>query len=127
MPKLFLVFSHQLTETQREEAFRVLGVDSIQCLPEHLQVVWSQVPPELPSVQGHIQPIIDWLKVQVQTGDYLLIQGDYGATYHMVKWALANQCIPIYATTARKTLTAMENGKVVTSRVFEHVRFRFYE
>ena len=127
MPELFLIFSHKLTEPQVKEAVEELGVEGVHYLPDELQEIWSNIPPELTYVSEHIQPIKNWLHNKVREGDYLLIQGDYGATYQMVKWAFANKCVPIYAATDRKTVETLENGKVIISRLFEHVRFRFYE
>lgn len=124
---LYLIFSHRLTADQEKDAFTELGVERIHYLPQELQAIWSNVPPELPHVSEFIQPIKDWLKKHVQPGDYLLVQGDYGATYQIVKWALVYNCIPVYATTERKTVETIENGLVTIVRLFEHVRFRFYE
>ena len=75
MPKLFLVFSHKLTEAQQSEAFTKLAVEDIYYLPDELQEVWSHLPPELPQVADYIQPIKDWLQMNAQEGDYILIQG----------------------------------------------------
>ncbi|MBO8126746.1 MAG: hypothetical protein H0Z38_05860 [Firmicutes bacterium] len=128
MPDLYLLFSHELTDQQKRDAYEVLGVREIYYLPENLQILWSQIPPEIPEVAGHIQPIKRWLENRVKQGDYLLVQGDFGATYLMVKWAFSRNCRPIYATSQRKIIKeAYNNEEVITHRLFEHVRFRLYE
>lgn len=128
MPALYLLFSHYLTEEQEKEAEEALGINEIYYLPDNLQVLWSQIPPELPIVGDYIQPIKEWLKCRVQKGDYLLVQGDFGATYLLVKWAFSVDCIPIYATTQRKVRTETHESKeIIINRTFAHVRFRKYE
>jgi len=52
--------------------------------------------------------------------------GGFGATYMMVKWALA-RFKTIYATTERKVIETHDGDKVSSKKIFEHVRFRFYE
>src|SRR5690554_1401835 len=84
---LYLLFSHELTEKQKRKAYEELTIREIHDLPDDLKGLWSQIPPEIPEVSGYLQPILEWLDNQVQEGDYLLIQGDFGATFWMVQWA----------------------------------------
>ncbi|NLY74342.1 MAG: hypothetical protein GX075_03475 [Firmicutes bacterium] len=127
MPDLYLLFSHELTEQQKREAYAELGVGEIHYLPDNLKGLWSQIPPEIPEVAGYLQPIQEWLSNQILEGDYILIQGDFGATFLMVQWAFARNCVPIYATTSRKVIEVRNDQEIVTNRVFEHVKFRLYE
>ncbi|HHW48438.1 MAG TPA: hypothetical protein GXX14_07465 [Clostridiaceae bacterium] len=127
MPDLYLVFSHELSESQKKEAYERLGVKDILGLPDNLKAIWSQIPADIPCVSEYIEPVREWLEKNIREGDYILIQGDFGATYLLVKWAFSKNCTPLYATTER-IVTETHNGeKVIVSRVFEHVRFRFYE
>ena len=57
----------------------------------------------------------------------LLVQGDFGATYNMIKFAKNMGLTVIYATTKRIVSEYIENGKVLTKREFKHARFREYE
>ena len=60
-------------------------------------------------------------------GDYVLIQGDFGACYLMVNHVLDRECIPVYATTERQAKeTRLEDGRVELTHTFQHVRFRQY-
>jgi len=67
------------------------------------------------------------LKTQGQKGDLLLVQGDFGATYALVRFAQHLGLVPLYATTARRSKEVVENGEVKTERIFTHARFREYE
>jgi len=127
LPNLYLVFSHELSETQKREIYEQLGIKDIFCLPDNLKAIWSQIPADIPGVSEYIKPVKEWLEKNIHEGDYILIQGDFGATYLMVKWAFSKNCRPIYATTERKVTETHVGEKIYVNRVFEHVRFRFYE
>lgn len=127
MPDLYLLFSHELTDQQTREAREDLGVKEIYYLPDDLKALWSQIPPEISEVAEYVQPVKEWLERRVNEGDYIIIQGDFGATYQIVKWAFSKNLRPIYATTKRKAVEIRNKEKIITNRVFEHVRFRFYE
>lgn len=127
MRVLFLLFSHTLTDEQAADARAALGVTSCVALPDDLQAIWSDIPPDLETLDAHLQPIFEWLAMHAQPGDYVLAQGDFGAVYLSVTWALAHQLIPVYATTARRAVEIrLPDGKVQTQRTFQHVRFRNY-
>lgn len=122
-----ICFFHKLTEAQKKKLLGKLRVEKISYLPQDLQKIWSNIPPEMHYVGEFILPIKKWLKKNVQAGDYILVQGDYGATYQIVKCDFANNCIPIYATSERKTIEKTDNGQITLVRLFKHVRFRVYE
>jgi hypothetical protein len=127
LPALYLLFSHQLTEQQKREVDESLGVNEIHYLPDDLKVLWSQIPPDIADIRDNIHPVKEWLNRRIKPGDYILIQGDFGATYIMVTWALAKGLKPIYATTERKVIETRDGNKVSSKKIFEHVRFRFYD
>ncbi len=127
MPDLYLLFSHELTAQQKRDVYQDLGVNKIFYLPDDLKALWSQVPPDIPDIKDYIQPVKKWLAERVKKGDYILIQGDFGAVYQMVRWAFSRILKPIYATTARKVLEIRDGETINTKRVFEHVRFRLYD
>lgn len=78
-------------------------------------------------MKKYVQPIKEWLERKINEGDYILIQGDFGMTYQLVKWAFSKNCRPIYATSKREVVEIRNKEKIITNRVFKHVRFRFYE
>jgi hypothetical protein len=128
MPKLFLLFSHTLTEEQLADARRSLQITECLALPPDLQARWSNVPPDLPQIAPHLQPIIHWLQQEAHPGDYVLIQGDFGAIYLLVQAAWDQGLTPIYATTRRQVIeTPLPDGRIQVQRVFQHVRYRVYE
>jgi hypothetical protein len=124
---LFLVFNHQLTALQAEDARVALGVDAIINLPTELQELWSTVPPELPEIKDYLKPVKAWLSAKARAGDYVLIQGDFGACYLMVNFALEHNLIPVYSTTQREVVEEEQpNGAVKVIHHFQHEIFRIY-
>ncbi len=127
MPDLYLLFSHNLTEQQENEAYETLDVEGIYYLPDDLIRLWAQVPADIPDLKEYVRPIKVWLAKELAKGDYIIIQGDFGATYLMVNWALEKGYRPIYATTERKAIEVHNGDQVTIKKIFEHVRFRLYK
>lgn len=124
---LLLLFNHTPTALQEEDARRSLGVEKIVHLPEFLRPVWNSVPPELEKIEGYLAPIRSWVLEASRTGDCLLIQGDFGVTYLMVRFAFENDLVPVYSTTER--VADEEHGPDGSVRLvhnFKHCRFRKY-
>lgn len=101
-----------------------LGVSRIETLPDELKELWSGVPPEAPAIQEILGPIRDWLKDAATPEDYVLIQGDFGACYLMVRFAFSEGLIPIYSTTDR--VASEEHGGDGAVRVVHTFRHRIY-
>lgn len=127
MPKLFLVFNHTFTRSQQESARHELAIDTIIELPLELRRRWADIPPETPSLRPWLQPLSDWLIEHAQPNDFVLIQGDFGACYLLVRFALEHNLIPVYATTERHAREErLGDGRVKLEHPFDHVRFRRY-
>jgi len=126
MKKLFLLFSHKLTIIQEEDAKASLGIESFVALPNEMQNLWSEVPPDVEDLSEYLRTIRDYLKREVSTGDIVLVQGDFGATHHMVTYVHTLGIEAVYATTKRIAKEETTDDKIVKTSVFEHVRFRKY-
>ena len=128
MKKMFLLFSHQLNDAQKEQAKNEFGIEEFVTFSDELRQIWMQIDPDLSSLEELLQPVRSFLKENAKKGDYALIQGDFGAVYAMVNYAKKLKVVPVYATTKRSvTEISDENGKVVKKSIFEHRRFREYE
>jgi len=126
MKKLILLFSHTLTQAQEIDARDSLGIDTFVSLPTELQKLWSSVPPDLASITEYLSPVEAFVGEVGSEGDCVLIQGDFGATYQLVEYALSLGLTPLYATTARDVVETREGDRLVKRSVFRHVRFRVY-
>ncbi|MEW6140287.1 MAG: CRISPR-associated protein Csx20 [Thermodesulfobacteriota bacterium] len=124
---LFLLFNHRFTDLQREDARKSLGVDHIVELPHDLQAIWSSLPPDEPELAPVLGPIRSWLTSAAEPGDFVLIQGDFGACYLMVRFCLEHGLIPIYSTTERHAQEeAQPDGSIRLMHTFQHRIFRRY-
>ena len=126
MSKLFLFFSHRLTETQKKEAQEVLGVEEFVSLPQILQEKFSSIPPELENLDAYVQEFVKFLVQNGQPGDYVLVQGDFGLVYRIVEVSKSVGLVPIYATTKRVVIEESRGEETIKVSRFEHVRFRRY-
>lgn len=125
--KLFLLFNHRVTSDQEVDAKVSLGVSMIIEPPESLKALWQNVPPERDAITGYLLPVQAWLSEKAGPGDYLLVQGDFGATYLMVHFAFEIGMVPIYSTTERMAVeNHKEDGIVELTHDFKHRRFRRY-
>jgi hypothetical protein len=96
-------------------------------MPLALAELWSQVPPDLPSLKTYVRPVVEWLENSASAGDYVLIQGDFGACHLLVLAAFARGLVPVYATTRRVVSESRcPDGAVEMIRKFGHVMFRRY-
>ena len=124
MKILFTLINHTLTSEQEEDARKNLNVDKFINIAD---AMWSDIDPSEKSVIKFVEIYKDKLKKQAKAGDVLLVQGDFGATYNMIRFAKNMGLIAVYATTNRIVSEQVENGKVVIKREFKHARFREYE
>ena len=124
---LLTLFNHKLTDKQKNDAYSSLGIENIIDMPDDLKALWRQVPSNLTQIEKHIAPVRNWLASNSHPGDYVLIQGDFGACYIMVKFAFQNSLVPVYSTTAREAVEVHEkDGSVKVIHKFNHVIYRQY-
>jgi hypothetical protein len=127
MPSLFLLFNHTLTAQQEADAHRSIGVAEVIAPPPDISRLWAEIPPEADSLKEYLLPVMAWLTQTARPGDYVLVQGEFGATWLVVNEAMAIGLVPIYATTRRvATERMLPTGQIEIQHVFQHVRFRRY-
>jgi len=92
--------------------------------------MFKNVPKELKgdyeTIEACLTEIKTYISARFKTGDYLLVQGDYGATFNMVQFAKEIGLVPVYATSKRDVKEVVDGEYVTTIREFKHVRFRKY-
>ena len=128
MKKMILLFSHTLTQAQRQEAQEYFEVKEFLSLPQELQAIWSNISADEENITLLLAPIKEFLSLHAKRDDIVLIQGDFGAVYNLVNFAKELNLKPLYATTQRRTQEYInEKGENVKKSIFEHRRFREYE
>jgi len=123
---MLLLFNHALTPKQQLDASTVLGVTEIVPLPQDLQRIWTSVPATLTALGDWIAPVKEWVMDCAQAGDYVLVEGDFGATYLMVSFSLEHGLIPICSTTERTATEERQEDGSIKVRRFRHRYFREY-
>lgn len=125
MNKLVLLFSHTLTKVQKKDAYESLNVKKIISLPQNLQHIWSNIPEDNKNIE---MLFMNYIKENASIGDYILIEGEYGIVYKMVKWSIENNYIPVYSYTKRqyKSIT-LEDGTIENRHYFKHIKFKEYK
>jgi len=127
MSKFLILFNHALKDEQELDAVDLLGVDEFCFPPVEISILWQAVPPERAELRPLLEPVFNWVDTEGDSGDYLLVQGDFGATWLVVEHARARGLKPVYATTRRITSEReKEDGSLEIVHWFQHVRFREY-
>lgn len=124
---MILLFNHTLTSAQKKDAQTSLGVERFTALPPELQEIWSHIPPEIQTLKSILKPIKEFVSQTSTKNKYILIQGDFGATYEMVNFSKSLGLIPVYATTKREVLEIQKDHKIFKESIFKHIMFRKYE
>jgi len=124
---MLLVFSHKLTNRQIQSAKKYFNVVSFKCLPSKLQQVWSNIPPDKKDINPYVEEIIQWIKNTANKGDIVLVQGDFGATYKIVRYCKHKGYKAVYSTTKREAIEKeTENSTISITHKVSHVIFREY-
>ena len=126
MKKMFLLFSHQLTPLQEDDARENWDVEDFIHLPDNLQKIWSRIDPDEENIDHLIEPVQYFLEEKGEKDDIVLIQGDFGASCMMVERTKRLGMIPVYATTVRVVEEYEKDGQKIKKSIFEHRRFRKY-
>lgn len=130
IPRLLVIFNHQLTSGQIADAWRSLNIKKIMEPGAELRDLWANMPPHQDNLADcrEFTALHDWLIANSLPGDFVLIQGDFGATYLLVRFAMELGIIPIYSTTRRQAEELHnKNGDVDLIHRFRHVKFRRYQ
>jgi hypothetical protein len=127
MTRLFLLFNHSITPTQESDALASLGVSKIVLPPAEIKALWCQIPPDLPEISTYLRPVRQWIETSASPGDYVLIQGDFGACCLMADFAFRQEIVPVYSTTHREMSETLDaDGSICLTHRFDHRIFRRY-
>jgi len=126
MKRMYLIFSHKMTDLQVLDAKKSFGIKEFVYLNEELQKVWSSVPPDMADIKEYLESIVKFLQESLKGGDVALVQGDFGATCYIAKIVKELGGVAVYATTKRDVVEIKVGDKIEKKSVFEHVMFRNY-
>jgi len=122
-----VIFNHNMLTFEQQESIKQLGCQNVIYLPDKFNSVWKNINPATDKIES-LKEIKDFTLKNTNLYDYVLIQGEFGATYIMVNFCFENSRIPIYATSKRESIEErLADGSVIKKSVFKFVRFREYE
>lgn len=127
MKKMFLIFSHKLTEEQITDAKTTLNVNQFIYLDDKLQTLWSGIPTDLNDLSDYLKDIKDFLYNSANKDDIVLIQGDFGAVYHIVNFSKSLGLKTVYSTTKRVIEEQIIDNQTIKKSLFQHKKFREYQ
>jgi hypothetical protein len=109
------------------DAYNNLKISSIIYPPDKIKNMWSNIPVGEFPLSVYLKPVFNWLKEVSCSNDFVLVQGDFGATYLIVRFSMQQCLIPIYSTTKRIAHEdILPSGEVKLKHIFLHKGFRIY-
>lgn len=124
--KALLLFSHQLTENQEKELVENFKVKKIVSLSSELQEMWSNVSIK-ENYKENMEKIKKYIEENFNENDVMLVQGNWGYTYNIVKWSIEKKLVPVYSYTERNVEEIKDGENVKKISYFKHVKFIEYE
>lgn len=126
MRKFIVLMSHDMSDIQKNDAYENLKVAEIIEAPAEIKAIWGNVDPISDLDISKLDKVISWIKNISEKGDYILVQGEFGATFYIVDYCFKSNLIPVYATSIRRVEETREGDRVLTNRVFVHEGYRQY-
>lgn len=123
--KALLLFSHQLTENQEKELVENFKVKKIVSLSSELQEMWSNVSIK-ENYKKNLEKIKKYIEENFNENDVMLVQGNWGYTYNIVKWSIEKKLVPVYSYTERNVEEIKDGENVKKISYFKHVKFIEY-
>ena len=124
--KALLLFSHQLTENQEKELNEEFKVKEIVSLPSEMQEMWSNVSIE-ENYEENLEKIKKYIQKNFNKNDVMVVQGNWGYTYNIVKWSIENEFVAVYSYTERNVEEIKDGENVKKISYFKHVKFIEYK
>ena len=78
-------------------------------------------------LKENLEKIKNYIIENFYIEDVLVIQGNWGYTYNLVKWAIENDYLPVYSYTERNVEEIKDGETVKKISYFKHVKFIKYE
>ena len=123
--KALLLFSHKLTENQEKELVENFKVKKIVSLSSELQEMWSNVSIK-ENYKENLEKIKKYIEENFNENDVMLVQGNWGYTYNIVKWSIEKKLVPVYSYTERNVEEIKDGENVKKISYFKHVKFIEY-
>ena len=125
MPNAYCLLNHKLTLRQESELRTLFGIENILYPQTFVSELWAQIPTDRELNKENLEPFTNWLQ-DTKTGDILVLQGEFGATFALADYSLKKGLIPVCAVTERVAQEEREGEIIHRNYIFEHKCFRRY-
>ena len=127
MRNMLILLNHRLSDEQVCDARKNLGIESFIKPSFSISEYWKNIDPSGKLFKEKLTEILDWINSDSQIGDYIVIQGEFGASFYIIEYSFNKGLVPVYATTKRVYAeNSLKNNKIERKHVFRHVQFRRY-
>ena len=128
MTRNFIVLmNHDLTQRQLSEVNTVFGLVQLVVPPDEIRTFWENISPEGELEKIDLNRVVEFLQKAACTGDFVLVQGEFGAVFYIVDYCFKKGLIPVYSTSKRNYNENKHiNGSIERRHIFRHVCFRKY-
>ncbi|MCC3867936.1 CRISPR-associated protein Csx20 [Terrisporobacter mayombei] len=127
MKKLIVLMSHDITDFQIEDAYKTFNINRIVEADTNIKEIWANINPKSSLDLTKLDLVINWIEKVSNKNDFILVQGEFGATFYIVDYCFKKDLIPVYSTSKRQVLEHKDGEKIITNRIFSHQGFRKYE
>jgi fructose 1,6-bisphosphatase len=125
MRKMYVAFSHQLTDAQTKDAAVSLNVKTFVYPSADIQKLISNIPDDMEARDVRALAWDVFNEAMENNCDYLFIAGQVELVHYALEQVKKSGYIQaINSITKRKSIETEVNGVVTKTSVFEHVRWR---
>lgn len=125
MKKMYVAFSHQLTDAQTKDAAVSLNIKTFVYPSADIQKLISNIPDDMEARDVRALAWDVFNEAMENNCDYLFIAGQVELVHYALEQAKNSGYIQaINSITKRKSIETEVNGVVTKTSIFEHVRWR---
>jgi hypothetical protein len=125
MKKMYVAFSHQLTESQERDAAVSLNVRTFVYPSADIQKSISNIPDDMDAREVRALAWDVFNEAMEADCEYIFIAGQMELVHYTLEKIKKSGFIqPINSVTKRKSVEVEMNGVVTKTSIFEHVRWR---
>ncbi|MFQ7447565.1 CRISPR-associated protein Csx20, partial [Intestinibacter bartlettii] len=82
MKNFIVLMSHDMSDTQKNDAYENLEVTKIIEAPPEIKKIWGNIDPISDLDIKNLDKVILWINEISNEQDYILVQGEFGATFY---------------------------------------------
>lgn len=126
MKKVIVFLSHKINEEQKKELLEEFKIQDLIFLTDELQDIWSDVKCDDSYYIG-IEKMKKFMIENLREGDYIIVQGNWGYVYELVKLAKEKGIHAIYSFSYRNSEEEiLKDGISLKLSKYKHIKFIEY-